>query len=76
MVARINSVTNAISRHIDALSEFLDPEYQPVMNRIMDRLKQGQMPHTYDAVVILVKDAIDAYDTLLSEAGSRQGFSD
>ena len=76
MVARINAVTNAMSRDIDALSEFLDPEYQPVINRIMNRLQQGQMPHTYDAVIILVKDAVEAFDTLLSEAGSRQGFSD
>ena len=59
---------------LDALSEFLDGSYEPIVQKIMDRLSEIQMPHSYDAVLILVNDGISLFDELINVIGEREGF--
>ncbi len=74
MMRRISTVTNAMAADIDALSEFLGPENQDLMNQIMDKVRENQRPASYDAVIILAKDAIDSFDQLIEQIGTSQGF--
>lgn len=32
------------------------------------------MPHTYDAIVVLVKDGVSMYEELIREVGEKEGF--
>ena len=44
------------------------------MERIQDRLVEIQIPHTYDAVVVLVRDVVSLYEELIDEIGRQEGF--
>lgn len=59
---------------LDALSEYLDAEYRPQVDAIHEKLTDLQLPHTYDAVLILVRDAVGLYEALVDRIGSREGF--
>jgi hypothetical protein len=59
---------------LDALSAFLDSSYEPIVRKIMDRLSEIQMPHSYDAVLILVNDGISLFDELINSIGENEGF--
>lgn len=76
LVKRINSVANTMATDIDALSEFLGPEHQSLISHIMNKLQEKQVPHSYDAVLILAKDAIDSFDQLLANIDDRERFGE
>ena len=59
---------------LDDLSEFLGPAYGPTIKRIQDRLAEAKMPHTYDAIVVLVKDGVSLYEELLRMVSEQEGF--
>ena len=59
---------------LDALSEFLDGSYELIVQKIMNRLSEIQMPHSYDAVLILVDDGISLFEELINAIGEREGF--
>lgn len=59
---------------LDELSAFLDASYDSAIRRIQDMLTEAQMPHTYDAVVVLVKAGISLYEELLEEIKQKEGF--
>lgn len=61
--------------NLDDISNFLGAEYQDLINQIMDKLREQQLPHSYDAVLILAKDAIALYDQLIEKVGENEGFS-
>lgn len=61
--------------NLDDISEFLGVEYQDLINQIMGKLHEQQLPHSYDAVVILAKDAIVLYEQLIDEIGRNEGFT-
>ena len=71
-----NCLMNAthLADDLDDLSEFLDSAYSPIIKRIQDRLTEAQMPHTYDAIVVLVKDGVSLYEELLREVSKQEGF--
>ena len=66
MIGKTNAVTNSMAAHIDALSEFLGPEHQSLIEHIMGKIQENQRPHSYDAVILLARDAIDSFEELLS----------
>ena len=76
---RIHANAHTTARHmgddLDAISEFLGVEYQDLINQIMDKLHEQQLPHSYDAVVILAKDSLSLYERLISRVGENEGFS-
>ena len=59
---------------LDDLSEFLDSSYSAILDRIQNRLVEIQMPHTYDAVVVLVRDVVALYEELIDGIGKQEGF--
>lgn len=61
--------------NLDDISNFLGAEYQDLINQIMDKLHEQQLPHSYDAVLILARDAIALYNQLIEEIGENEGFS-
>ena len=71
-----NCLMNAthLADDLDGLSEFLDASYNPIIQRIQDRLIEAQMPHTYDAIVVLVKDGVGLYEELLRMISEQEKF--
>ena len=59
---------------LDDLSAFLDASYDSTIRRIQDMLTEAQMPHTYDAVIVLVRTGISLYEELLEEIKQKEGF--
>jgi len=59
---------------LDELSTFLSDDYKELVNAIHEKLKAQQLPHSYDAVLILTRDAIELYDKLITEVGKREEF--
>ena len=59
---------------LDDISEFLDSSYSPMIQRIQDKLTEAQMPHSYDAIVLLVKDGVGMYEELIRSVGEQEGF--
>ena len=59
---------------LDDLSEFLDSAYGPAIKLIQDRLTEAQMPHTYDAIVVLVRDGVTMYEELLRMVSEEEEF--
>ncbi len=59
---------------LDALSEFLDAAYAEEVTAIHNKLTDLQLPNTYDAVVVLVRDAIHLYENLIEKIGRQEGF--
>ena len=59
---------------LDALSGFLDSSYEPIVQKIMEKLSEIQMPHSYDAVLILVNDGIVLFEELIEAIGKKEGF--
>ncbi len=72
-----NSLTTAsyMADNLDALSEYLDSSYRPMVDEIMEKLIELQLPHSYDAVVLLVRDGVTLYEKLINEIGQRESFS-
>ncbi len=72
-----NSLTTAsyMADNLDALSEYLDSSYQPMVDDIMEKLIELQLPNSYDAVVLLVRDGVTLYEKLINEIGQRESFS-
>ena len=73
--ANAHTTARYMADNLDDISEFLGVEYQDLINQIMDKLHEQQLPHSYDAVVILAKDAITLYEQLIDEIGRNEGFS-
>ena len=71
-----NCLMNAthLADDLDNLSEFLGVSYAPIIQRIQDRLIEAQMPHTYDAIVVLVKDGVGLYEELLQMISKQEEF--
>lgn len=67
LVRRIHDASDSMSMCLDELSEFLGPGHQRNIDRIHERIREQQRPHTYDALVLLANDAIDLYAELLDE---------
>lgn len=59
---------------LDDLSLYLASEYSPEVDRIHDRLKEQKLPHSYDAVIILAKDALELYEALIAKVGENEEF--
>ena len=73
--ANAHTTARYMADNLDDISEFLGEEYQDLINQIMDKLHEQQLPHSYDAVVILAKDSIRLYEQLIEEIGRNEGFS-
>ena len=71
-----NCLMNAthLADDLDELSEFLGSSYDPIIQRIQDRLIEAQMPHTYDAIVVLVRDGVGLYEELLRMISEQEKF--
>lgn len=71
-----NCLNNAmhLADDLDDISEFLDSSYSPLIQRIQDKLTEAQMPHTYDAIIVLVKDGVSMYEELIKAVGEKEGF--
>ena len=73
--ANAHTTARNMADNLDDISEFLGEEYQDLINQILDKLHEQQLPHSYDAVIILAKDAIALYDQLIDSIGKNEGFS-
>ena len=60
---------------LDELSEFLDSQYQPQIEAIFAKLNELQLPHTYDAVVLVARDIVSLYELLVQTIGDTEGFA-
>ena len=71
-----NCLNNAmhLADDLDDISEFLDSSYSSLIQRIQDKLTEAQMPHTYDAIIVLVRDGVSMYEELIREVGEKEGF--
>ena len=71
-----NCLMNAthLADDLDNLSEFLDNSYASIIQRIQDTLIEAQLPHTYDAIVVLVKSGVGLYEELLKTISEREEF--
>ena len=52
--------------NLDALGEYLDSSYQPMVDEIMEKLIELQLPNSYDAVVLLVREGATLYEKLIN----------
>lgn len=68
IVRKSTKAANEMARTVEELSEFLGPEHQVAVERIVRKAQEAERPHTYDAVLLLVDDAIESFDQLLEEA--------
>jgi len=59
---------------LDELSTYLSEDYKELVDAIQKKLKAQQLPHSYDAVLILTRDAIELYEKLIEEVGKREKF--
>ena len=59
---------------LDELSTYLSADYKEQIDAIQNKLKEQTMPHSYDAVLILARDAIELYDKLITEVGKKEEF--
>ena len=71
-----NCLMNAthLADDLDELSGFLGSTYDPIIQRIQERLIEAQMPHTYDAIVVLVRDGVGLYEELLRMISEQEKF--
>ena len=71
-----NCLNNAmhLADDLDDISEFSDGSYSALIKRIQDKLTEAQMPHTYDAIILLVRDGVSMYEELIAEVGKYEGF--
>jgi hypothetical protein len=68
------TTANFMADDLDDLSEFLGPEDQSTIDRIMSRLSETTLPESYRAVMTLAREAISLYSELLDEVGAREAF--
>ena len=73
--ANAQTTASYMADNLDALSEYLDSSYQPLVDEIMEKLEELQLPHSYDAVVLLTRDGVTLYERLINEIGERESFS-
>jgi len=59
---------------LDELSNYLSSDYQEQIDAILNKLKEQTLPHSYDAVLILARDAIELYERLITEVGEKEEF--
>jgi hypothetical protein len=59
---------------LDDISAYLGSQYSLEVEKIQEKLKEQGLPHSYDAVIILAKDALELYETLVDEIGKAEGF--
>jgi hypothetical protein len=59
---------------LDDLSNYLSTDYKEQIDAIQNKLKEQTLPHSYDAVLILARDAIELYDNLINEVGKKEEF--
>ena len=71
-----NCLNNAmhLADDLDEISEYLDSSYSPIIQRIQDTLTEAQMPHSYDAILVLVRNGVTMYEELIREVGEQEGF--
>ena len=74
--ANAQTTATYMADNLDELSEFLDAEYQPYIEGIMAKLNEAQLPHTYDAVLLLAREGIALYEALVNRVGESEGFTD
>jgi len=60
---------------IDDISFYLASEYSSEVDKILDKLKEQGLPHSYDAVILLARDALELYEELIAKVGGEEGFS-
>lgn len=74
--ANAQTTATFMADNLDSLSEFLDAEYQPYIEEIMAKLNEAQLPHTYDAVLLLAREGVALYEALINRVGEVEGFAD
>ena len=68
---------NNLADNLDDLSEFLGPDDQALVDRILTRLAEiGQLPDRYLDLIRLGREAVDLYDDLLQHVSDREGFEE
>ena len=60
---------------LDDLSVYLTSDYSSEIESILAKLRQQGLPHSYDAVIILAKDALALYEVLIEKVGKAEEFS-
>jgi hypothetical protein len=71
------TTANNLSDDLDRLSEFLGPQDQELVDRIITRLSEiGQLPDRYVDLVTLGREAVNLYDDLLQHVSDVEGFEE
>lgn len=73
-VSKTNSVATTMAVSLDQLSDFLGPEHQRIIDRIHQKMRDMQRQHSYDALVVIAKDAVEFYAELLDNVNSEENF--
>ena len=64
-----------LAESLDDLSSYLSAQYSSIVEKLHVKLTEQKLPHSYDAVVILAKDALELYEELITALGKDEGFS-
>ena len=72
-----NCLNNAmhLADELDEISEYLDASYSQAIQKIQDKLTEVQIPHTYDAIILVFKEGLSLYEALIDEVGRKEGFA-
>jgi len=68
------TTANVLTDTLDDLSEFLGVDDQEMIERILNKLAQIELPSLYSDVIKSARRARDLYAALLSSVGEREGF--
>ena len=71
---QVFTTANIIADNIDDLSEFLGPESQSAVDRVLTAIQGLSIPERYIDVIRTSRAAIDAYSDLLDAVGDELGF--
>ena len=68
------TTANVMSDAID-LCEFLGPDYQSSIQKVLDQLRQiGAIPERYSELIRAAREARKLYDDLLNQIGEKEQF--
>ncbi len=69
------TTANVMSDAIDDLCEFLGPDYQSSIQKVLDQLRQiGAIPERYSELIRAAREARKLYDDLLNQIGEKEQF--
>lgn len=68
------TTANILTDALDDLSEFLGTDDREMIERILNRLAQIELPSRYSDVITSARKARELYAELLSTVGGREGF--